>query len=88
MLGQYIANLLIGTLTPQAAGAPFIIAYSEMLRTNGENITALVNNLLIQIYIGKSFAESVLLLLTDAAPYMVLAGKNLKAIYHNLIHIT
>ena len=34
------------------------------------------------------FSYRVLLLVTDAAPYMILMGQNLHSIYTNVIHVT
>lgn len=39
--------------------------------------------------LGRDFnKESILLFLSDAAPYMVLAGKTLNVLYPKLLHVT
>lgn len=81
-------NIIFGTLQHFSASKP-ILASTEILheRVNNETITRLVvaavNN-----FVGSSGAERVLLLVTDAARYMIAAGQKLQNIYPNMIHIT
>ncbi len=86
--GDYVANLLIGTLTRSEVGSPFLIASGTLERTNGSTVSAFVNDSLIRFYEGKPFSDLILVLVTDAAPYMGVVGRNLKEIYSNLIHVT
>ena len=86
--GEFVANLLIGTLLPSEPGDSYLVASRQLTKTNADTVTAFVNNSLIQFYDGEIFADRVLLLVTDAAPYMVRVGKNLKTIYPNLISVT
>lgn len=86
--GKYVANLIIGALTPEKEGKPYLIASVELEVTNAASICSFTNDALIQFYKGESFSDKVLLFVSDAAPYMIRAGKNLKAFYRNMIHVT
>jgi hypothetical protein len=86
--GNYVANLIAGALTLHEAGAPFLIASSELERTNAATVSTFVNDAFIRFYAGEPFSSKILLLVTDAAPYMGLAGRNLTQLYPNLIHVT
>lgn len=86
--GNCVANLLIGNLTLHEGGAPFLIASSVLEKTNAATVSTFVNDSLVRFYAGKPFSNVVLLLVTDAAPYMRLCGTNLKQLYPNLVHVT
>lgn len=66
--GNYVAHLLLGTLGPSVVGSPFLIASSQLEKTNAATISTFVNNALIQFYEGKPFSDKLLLLVSDAAP--------------------
>lgn len=86
--GKYIANLILGTLTPGEAGNPYLIASVELQAANASTICCFTNDALIQFYKGDTFSDRVLLFISDAAPYMIRAGKNLKVFYRHMIHVT
>lgn len=86
--GNYVANLLIGKLSSHEAGYPFLLASKILDKTNHDTICRFINSSL-KIFPNDSGIENrVLLLLTDAASYMIKAGKLLKTFYKNLIHVT
>ena len=86
--GNYIVHLLIGALTAEQAGNPLLIASKQLVATNGATVSSFVNDTLISFYYGQVFSGRVLLLVSDAAPYMCLAGKNLQSLHNRLIHVT
>ncbi len=86
--GNYIAHLLIGILTHSEAGKSFLIASSALEKTNSSTICTFVNDSLVRFYEGRPFSTKVLLFVSDAAPYMIRAGKNLKSLFTSLIHVT
>ena len=86
--GEYVANLLLGVLTPHEARNPYLIASSILEKTNAATVGKFINDSLMEFYRGERFSARVLLLVTDAAPYMVSMGQNLHSIYTNLIHVT
>lgn len=86
--GKYIVNLIIGSLTPGEGGNPYLIASVELQVANAASICRFTNDTLIEFYKGSTFSDRVLLFVSDAAPYMVRAGKNLKEFYRHMIHVT
>ena len=86
--GLQIANVLIGVLESGRPGQPFLLASKQLEKTNSNTICRFVNSSLKILDQDPGFDDRVLLLITDAATYMVKAGKTLKAFYQNLIHLT
>lgn len=86
--GNYVANLLIGKLSSHEAGYPFLLASKILEKTNHDTICRFINNSLKMFPNDSGIENRVLLLLTDAASYMLKAGKTLKTFYKNLIHVT
>lgn len=85
MVGRYVANLLVGVLNERQFVRPHLIAVKFLSQTNSETVSRFVNKELINFGIENT---QVLLLVTDAAPYMLKAGKQLAIFYPNLIHVT
>ena len=86
--GSLIVNLLLGILRPETAGEPYLIASSEVDRANASTICTFINDSLVRFYKGTCFSQIILLFISDAAPYMVLAGKNLRQFCPRAIHVT
>lgn len=86
--GNFIVHLLISILIVQQTGDPFFIVSRQSGATNGATISSFVNDTLISFYNGQIFSGRILLLVSDAAPYMCLAGKNLQSFYSDMIHVT
>jgi hypothetical protein len=86
--GNYIAHLLIGILSSETPGNAFLIASGQLEKTNASTICTFVNDSLVKFYNGSAFSDKVLLLVTDAAPYMTCAGTRMTAFYPNMIHVT
>jgi len=71
--GQFTANLLLellGIPTPHKTGNPYLIASSILKKMNVVTVGAFINDSLM-FYKGERFSDRVLLLVTDAAPYMI-----------------
>lgn len=86
--GSYIANLLVGVLNEQNPSKPFLISCKKLDKTNHSTISRFVNDSLRILWPHGGNDEKVLLLCSDAAPYMIKAGKTLNVFFPNLIHIT
>ena len=86
--GLYIANLLVGVLNKNYAGRPYLLASKQLNKTNNKTISQFINDLLKLLWTDVGMERRVLLLLTDAALYMVKAGKSLKLFYSNMVHMT
>lgn len=85
--GIYVANLLVGVLSPNGPKNPFLVCSKHLEKTNYETICRFINDGLKFISTG-SIENKVLLFISDAAPYMVKAGQSLKIFYFKMIHVT
>ena len=86
-LGRQIANLIVGKLCNEMT-KPHLLSSQVLEKTNHATISRFVNSNLKLLWPKESHDERVLLFLTDAAAYMLKAGRNLKIFYPNLIHLT
>lgn len=87
--GRYIAHLMIGSLREEMQIGPYLIASKQLDKTNNLTITRFIQTELSSFFLPEAVpTEKCLLLLSDAAPYMVKAAQNLKMFYENLIHVT
>lgn len=87
--GRYIANLLIGCLNAEKAGKSYLISCKQLDKTNNCTITRFIHEGLTNFFLPKPIPhEKVILMLSDAAPYMCKASTNLKIFFPNLIHTT
>jgi len=86
--GRFIANLIIGILHREKAKRSYLISCKELVKTNHFTVTRFVNDSLKILWPTGGNDDKVLLLLNDAAPYMVKSGDVLKVLYPNLIHVT
>uniref|UniRef100_A0A914I6T0 DUF659 domain-containing protein n=1 Tax=Globodera rostochiensis TaxID=31243 RepID=A0A914I6T0_GLORO len=84
-LGRYAANLLVGKLDVSGFHPPNLIAVKMLEKTNFETVSRFVNTGLRDFGVKE---ENVLLLVTDAARYMIKAGKALSVFYGNMTHVT
>lgn len=86
-VGRFVANVVIGVLSPDAPGKTFLLTTEELSETNHTTIARLfIESIKL---LGNSFdSEDILLFLTDAAPYMKKAGKSLRVLYPKMIHVT
>ncbi|XP_031343081.1 uncharacterized protein LOC116170717 [Photinus pyralis] len=86
--GRYIATLLIGVLNDTPT-KPFVVYCKELERTNSDTISRFINEGLTNFFLPNPLpSERILLMVTDAAAYMVKAARNLKIFYPTLIHCT
>jgi Protein of unknown function (DUF 659) len=87
--GRYVVNLAIGVLNSEIPTKAFIISSKELNKTNNNTVTKFVHDGLTSFFLPEPVpGEKILLMLSDAAPYMIKAGLNLKFFYENLIHCT
>lgn len=81
--GCYIANIMVGKLCENQETQPHLLACKELPETNHATIARFVNSAL-KILWPSGGEEKLLLLVTDAAAYMLKAGRNLKIFYPNV----
>lgn len=87
--GRYIAHLLIGSLCEDNVSKSYLISSKQLEKTNNLTITRFIQDGLSEFFLPEYVpSQKILLLLSDAAPYMIKAGQNLKIFYENLIHVT
>ena len=87
--GRYIANLLVGVLNNNESSEPYLIASRQLEKTNNNTIARFVQEGLSDFFLPNRVpSEKIVLMLSDAATYMVKASNVLKVFYENLIHCT
>ncbi|KAF4526936.1 hypothetical protein B566_EDAN015985 [Ephemera danica] len=79
---RYIANLMVGTIRESGAGVPRLVACAKLDQTNNATVAR------FRLFPEGGFEDRILLALTDAAAYMILAMKNLKVFYPKQLHVT
>lgn len=87
-VGRYIANVLVGAMKPDDVCKPHLLVSRELPSTNHATVSRLVNDAMAVLWPNGTEHDRVLLLLSDAAPYMVKAGKALQVFYPNMVHVT
>ena len=87
--GRYVENLIIGVLSDETPSKSYLIRSKELEKTNNNTITRFIHDGLTNFFLPEAVPdEKILLMLSDAAPYMSKAACNLKIFYENLIHCT
>ncbi|KAB0803224.1 hypothetical protein PPYR_00194 [Photinus pyralis] len=87
--GRYIANLMVGVLGESSSNKSFLISCKHIEKTNNETISRFIVEGLSNLFLPKAVPhDKIVLMLSDAAPYMIKAAQNLKIFYPNLIHNT
>lgn len=88
-VGRYIVHLMIGVLHQEILSHSYLIASKQLDKTNNLTVARFVQEELSKFFLPATVPiERVLLMLSDAAPYMVKAGQNLKIFYPKLTHVT
>jgi len=86
--GKYVADFIVRKLNVDSPRKSYLLVSKILEKTNNNTIAQFVNDCLRILWPEGGNGEKVLLMLSDAAPYMVKAAKNLKPFYSNLIHVT
>lgn len=86
--GRSIANFIVGKMSDTSDKESFLICCKELEQTNFSTIARFVNTSILSLWPSGQNAEKVLLLVTDAAPYMMKAAQHLKVFYPNMNHLT
>lgn len=87
--GRYVANVIIGILDPEeeVAKQKFLLKSALLDKANHTTIARLFDDSIS--ILGESFnKDSILLFITDAAPYMVKAARAIQTFYPKITHIT
>ena len=87
--GRGVANCVVGVLSPNVEECKsYLINTATLESTNSNTIAQFFDDSLNIFGIKVLNKDDILLLVTDAAPYMVKAGNGLTLLYPKLIHIT
>ncbi|KAL4113266.1 hypothetical protein QTP88_016925 [Uroleucon formosanum] len=86
--GRFIANVIIGTLTIDEPGSIFLLNSEKLEKSNHSTIFKLFDQSLNLLWPQGVKYNEVLLFVTDAAPYMIKAGKAIQNVYTKIIHVT
>lgn len=86
--GRYVANVIIGTLNTDAPGKTYLLTTEVLEKANYSTIVKLFDHSMFVLWPNGIRHDDVLLFVTDAAPYMVKAGRTLQSLYSKMIHLT
>lgn len=88
LCGRAVCNVLLGPLLTSEFVPPFLIHVAFLEETNHSTIAAAINDALRTLWPNDMHYDRFLLMVTDAAPYMVKAGQALHVLFPKLIHVT
>lgn len=87
--GRQVANLIVGVLNGVNYSKGHLISVSSLESTNHVTIARFVNEGLAKFFLPERVpSEKILLMVTDAASYMLKSAQSLKIFFPNLIHCT
>lgn len=85
--GRYVVSVIIGTLELENAGKIFFLHTAVLEKANNSTIAKMFDKSMFMLWPLGVKHDNVLLFLSDAAPYMVKAGKVLQNQYSKMIHV-
>lgn len=85
---RYVANVTVGSLKNETKTTPSLLLTQFLEKTNHTTIAQTINEALTLLWPDGIKYEKVLLLATDAAPYMKKAGVILNGLYPKMVHVT
>jgi len=86
--GRYVGNVIIGTLEVNKLGKTFLLNSEILEKTNHSTIVQLFENSMLLLWPEGIKQENILLFVSDAAPYMIKAGKTIKVLYSKCQNLT
>lgn len=86
--GRFVANVIIGTLEENGSGKIFMLNVEELEKVNDSTVFKLFDNSMNIFWPDGVKHDDVLLLLSDAALYMVKSTNVIKTLYSKMIHTT
>jgi hypothetical protein len=85
---RYFVNIIVGSLKVENESKRYLLSSSFVSRANAVSINQTLNTALNILWPNGIKYHKVLLLVTDRARYMIKAGKQLKALFPKMIHLT
>lgn len=86
--GRYVANVIVGVLDSEVPGKVMLVNCEHLEKTNSTTIAQLFDRTMNLIWPQGIEHNNVLLLVSDAAPYMVKAGSAIQIFYPKMLHVT
>lgn len=86
--GRYVANVIVGVLDSEVTGKVMLVNCEHLEKTNSTTIAQLFDRTMNLIWPQGVEHNNVLLLVSDAAPYMVKAGSAIQIFYPKMLHVT
>ncbi|KAJ4425798.1 hypothetical protein ANN_27423 [Periplaneta americana] len=87
-MSRYVVNVIVGDMNEENSGDIFLLNCEVLEKANFSTIAKLFDKSMNYLWPSGIQHDSVLLFLTDAAPYMVKAANSLKALYSKMVHVT
>lgn len=87
-VGRYVANVIVGTLEVGNPGKIFLLNSQILEKANHTTIAKLLDTSLHILWPQGIKHDNILLFLSDAAPYMMKAGRGLKILYSKMEHVS
>lgn len=85
--GRYVVNVIAGKMDPTQYHSPYLVECSFVEKADAATVARLVMDTLR--FINPNFhASQFKLFVSDAAPYMIRAGKDLKPFFPSMVHVT
>lgn len=85
-MGRYVGNVMVGKLDNQGYHHPYLINCAFLDKCDSSVVARLINDTMKMI--PNFDPDQAKVLVSDATPYMVKAGKDLKVFYPSLVHVT
>ncbi|XP_050530617.1 uncharacterized protein LOC126899610 [Daktulosphaira vitifoliae] len=86
--GRYVANVIVGVLHFEEPGKVMLVNCEHLQKTNSTTIAHLFDRTMNLIWPQGVEHNNVLLLVSDAAPYMVKAGSAIQIFFPKMLHVT
>jgi len=77
--GRFVLNFIIGTLEIGCPGKMILLNCEILEKAKHSTVAKMFNNSLYLLWPGGIQYDNVLLFVSDAAPYMVKAGKSIQS---------
>lgn len=86
--GRHMANFIVGKMCSDIPTEGYLLCCKQLDSVNFETIARFVNYSILTLWPQGQNTQNILLLVTDAASYMLKAGEYLKVLYPNMKHLT
>lgn len=86
--GRAMCAILVGPLDGTFLKRPYLIDLADIKTTNNQTVQQFVTSALFKLLGDNLDYQKVLMFVTDAAAYCLKAGRGLKTLFPNLIHVT